>query len=258
MPASQGNRHFKKTLLTELDLMHEAANACQLKRNFSDNDSLYIPKVYWEYTKDNILTTERKHSVNIREVERLQHLGVDLKYLAEKGVELFFTQVLRDSFFHADMHPGNLFVDATNPQYPGYIAVDFGIMGSLNDDDQRYIAENLHAFFKRDYRRVAELHIESGWLPEDTRVEEFEAAIRAVSEPIFAKPLKDISFGKLLLRLFQTAHKFKVVIQPQLIRLQKTLLNIESLGRQLYPDLNLWETANPFIENWLKQKMSPK
>ncbi|WP_347258377.1 ubiquinone biosynthesis regulatory protein kinase UbiB [Methylocaldum sp.] len=245
---------FEKTILDELDLVREAANAAEMRRRFEDSEILYIPKIYWPYTRRQVLVMERISGIPVSDVETLKREGVDFKLLAERGVEIFFTQVLRDSFFHADMHPGNIFV--TPPAQ--YIAVDFGIVGSISREDKRYVAENLLAFFNRDYRRVAEMHIESGWIPKTTRVEEFESAVRAVSEPIFEKPLKDISYGHLLLRLFQVARRFDMEVQPQLVLLQKTLLNIEGLGRDLYPDLDLWQTAKPFLERWFKDEMGPK
>lgn len=245
---------FEKTILDELDLVREAANAAEMRRRFEDSEILYIPKVHWPYTRRQVLVMERISGIPVGDVETLKREGVDFKLLAERGVEIFFTQVLRDSFFHADMHPGNIFV--TPPAQ--YIAVDFGIVGSISREDKRYVAENLLGFFNRDYRRVAEMHIESGWIPKTTRVEEFESAVRAVSEPIFEKPLKDISYGHLLLRLFQVARRFDMEVQPQLVLLQKTLLNIEGLGRDLYPDLDLWQTAKPFLERWFKDEMGPK
>jgi ubiquinone biosynthesis protein len=247
---------FERTLIDELDFLREAANASQLRRNFLSSVSLYVPEIIWEYTRNNVMVMERISGVPISNIAELNHLGVNLKKLAERGVEIFFTQVFRDSFFHADMHPGNIFVAKDKPLEPQYIAVDFGIMGSLSPTDQHYLAENFLGFFHRDYRRVAILHIESGWVPATTRVEEFESAIRCVCEPIFERPLKDISFAQLLIRLFQTASRFHMEVQPQLLLLQKTLLNIEGLGRQLYPDLDLWDTAKPFLERWIKQKYS--
>lgn len=245
---------FKKTILDELDLVREASNASEIRRRFENSEMLYIPRVYWEYTRRNIMVMERINGIPVGDVARLRREGIDLKLLAERGVEIFFTQVFRDNFFHADMHPGNIFVA------PGakYIAVDFGIVGSISKADQHYVAENFLAFFKRDYRRVAEMHVESGWVPQHTRVEEFESAIRSVCEPIFEKPLKEISYGHLLLRLFQVARRFDMEVQPQLVLLQKTLLNIEGLGRDLYPDLDLWQTAKPFLENWFKQQVGPQ
>ena len=242
---------YEKTILDELDLLREAANASQLRRNFQDSPLLYVPEVYWPFCRRQVMVMERIYGIPISDVEELKRQGVDLKKLAERGVEIFFTQVFSHSFFHADMHPGNIFVSPEGR----YIAVDFGIMGTLSPVDQRYLAENFVAFFKRDYRRVAELHVQSGWVPAGTRVEEFESAIRTVCEPIFERPLKDISFGQLLLRLFQTARRFHMEVQPQLVLLQKTLLNIEGLGRDLYPDLDLWQTAKPFLECWMSEQI---
>ncbi len=244
---------FEKTILDELDLVREAANAADIRRRFENSEILYIPKVYFDYTRRDVLVMERISGIPVGDVAQLRREGVDLKLLAERGVEIFFTQVLRDSLFHADMHPGNIFAtpDAR------YIAVDFGIVGSISNEDKLYIADNFRAFFNRDYRRVAELHIESGWIPGDTRVVEFESAIRAVCEPIFERPLKDISYGQVLLRLFQVARRYNMEVQPQLVLLQKTLLNIEGLGRDLYPDLDLWQTAKPFIEGWFRQEIGP-
>ncbi|MCP1673344.1 ubiquinone biosynthesis protein [Natronocella acetinitrilica] len=246
---------FEKSLIDELDLLREAANASQLRRNFRDSELLYIPDVMFDYTSRRVMVMERISGVPVSHVDRLRELGVDLRLLAERGVEIFFTQVFRDSFFHADMHPGNIFVEVSRPDDPRYIAVDFGIVGSLGPFDHRYLAQNFLAFFNRDYRRVAELHVESGWVPPETRVEEFEAAIRTVCEPIFERPLKDISFGAVLLRLFETGRRFDMEIQPQLVLLQKTLLNIEGLGRQLYPELDLWRTAKPYMEHWMQKQV---
>ncbi len=248
---------YDATIHDELDLQREAANASQLRRNFENSSLIYIPFIDWDYTRKSVLVMERIHGVPIADTETLKDAGVNMKVLAEKGVEIFFTQVFRDSFFHADMHPGNIFVDITNPADPKYIAIDFGIVGTLAPDDQSYLARNLLAFFRRDYRQVAQLHIQSGWVPPDTRVNEFEAAIRTVCEPIFERPLKDISFGHFLLRLFQTARRFNMEVQPQLVLLQKTLLNVEGLGRQLYPELDLWSTAQPFLEDWMRQRIGP-
>ena len=245
---------FEKTLFDELDLVREGTNATKLRDNFKDSDALYVPEIHWQFTRQKVLVMERIYGVPVGEIEELKEKNANFKLLAERGVEIFFTQVFRDNFFHADMHPGNIFVDLPDK----YIAVDFGIVGTLTLSDQRYLAENLLAFFNRDYRRVADMHIESGWVPFDTSVEEFESAIRSVCDPIFDKPLKDISFGLLLLRLFQTARRFDMVVQPQLILLQKTLLNIEGLGRQLYPELDLWSTAKPFLEDWFHERMGPK
>ena len=245
---------YDKTIHDELDLLREAANAAQLRRNFADGKLLYVPEVYWDFTRENVMVQERIYGIPVDRVDELIANGVDLKALGERGVEIFFTQVFRDNFFHADMHPGNIFVrpDGT------YIGVDFGIMGTLTSADQRYLAENLLAFFHRDYRKVAELHVESGWVPRETRVEDFEAAIRTVSEPIWEKPISEISFGHFLLRLFQTARRFNMEVQPQLVLLQKTLLNIEGLGRMLYPQLDLWSTAKPFMERWVSEQVGPK
>lgn len=249
---------FENTILNELDLMREAANASQLRRNFLNSPLLHVPEIYWPYARNKILVMERIHGIPISHIESLKERNFDLKKLAERGVEIFFTQVFRDCFFHADMHPGNIFVAEDNPNNPQYIAVDFGIMGSLSPKDQRYLAENFLAFFNRDYRRVAILHIESGWVPPQTRIEHLEAAIRTVCEPIFEKPLAEISAGQMLLRLFQTAGRFNMEIQPQLMLLQKTLLNIEGLGRDLYPQLNLWDTAKPYIERWMQTQIGPR
>lgn len=248
---------YERTIYDELDLQREAANASQLRRNFLNSSLIYIPEIYWDYTHKKVLVMERIQGIPVADIDALKAANVNLKYLAETGVEIFFTQVFRDSFFHADMHPGNIFVDTTTPDKPKYIAIDFGIVGTLTPEDQNYLARNLLAFFKRDYKQVAELHISSGWVPEDTRVDEFESAIRTVCEPIFERPLKDISFGQFLLRLFQTARRFNMEVQPQLVLLQKTLLNIEGLGRQLYPDLDLWNTAKPYLENWMKERIAP-
>ncbi len=245
---------FEKTILDELDLVREAANAAEIRRHFEASELLYIPRIHWPLTRRQVLVMERIYGIPVSDVERLKRENVDLKLLAERGVEIFFTQVFRDNFFHADMHPGNIFV-APGAQY---IAVDFGIVGSLSASDQQYIGESLRAFFSRDYRRVAEMHVASGWVPRETRVEELESAVRSVCEPIFEKPLKEISYGHLLLRLFQVARRFDMEVQPQLVLLQKTLLNIEGLGRELYPDLDLWQTAKPFLEKWFKQRMGPR
>lgn len=249
---------FEACLNDELDLLREAGNASQLRRNFLNSDLLYIPKIYWQNTNSKVLIMERIYGIPISDVHTLKKQGINLKKLAERGVMIFFTQVFRDCFFHADMHPGNIFVSPKHKDNPQYLGVDFGIMGSLSPNDQHYLAENLLAFFKRDYRRVAQLHIESGWIAPDTRINEFEAAIRTVCEPIFERPLKEISFGQLLLRLFQTARRFNMEVQPQLLLLQKTLFNVEGLGRQLYPDLDLWNTAKPFFEQWLKKQLGPR
>ncbi|GFM80796.1 putative protein kinase UbiB [Pseudomonas cichorii] len=249
---------YEKTIYDELDLLREAANSSQLRRNFEGSDLLYVPQVYWDWCRPKVLVMERIYGVQVTDLATLADQRTDMKLLAERGVEIFFTQVFRDSFFHADMHPGNIFVSTVNPWRPQYIAIDCGIVGSLTPQDQDYLARNLFAFFKRDYRRVAQLHIDSGWVPAETKLNEFEAAIRTVCEPIFEKPLKDISFGQVLMRLFQTARRFNMEVQPQLVLLQKTLLNIEGLGRQLYPDLDLWTTAQPFLERWMRERVSPK
>jgi ubiquinone biosynthesis protein len=249
---------YEKTIYDELDLLREAANSSQLRRNFEGSEMLYVPQVYWDWCRPKVLVMERIYGVQVTDLATLADQRTDMKMLAERGVELFFTQVFRDSFFHADMHPGNIFVSTVKPWSPMYIAIDCGIVGSLTPEDQDYLARNLFAFFKRDYRRVAQLHIDSGWVPAETKLNEFEAAIRTVCEPIFEKPLKDISFGQVLMRLFQTARRFNMEVQPQLVLLQKTLLNIEGLGRQLYPDLDLWSTAQPFLERWMRERVSPK
>jgi len=252
-------REFEKTLTNELDLMREAANASQLRRNFRDSTVLYVPQVEWEHTRRNVMVMERISGIPVSNRAALVEAGVDLKWLAEAGVETFFTMVFRDSFFHADMHPGNIFISPPHDKEPPrFMLIDFGIMSSLSEYDQRYLAENFLAFLDKDYQRVAELHVESGWVPADTRVDEFEFAIRAVCEPLFDRPLKDISFGTLLLRLFQTARRFNMVILPQLLLLQKTLVNIEGLGRELYPELNLWEAARAPMERWMSNRMGIK
>ncbi|MFF7707541.1 ubiquinone biosynthesis regulatory protein kinase UbiB [Pseudomonas sp. NPDC007930] len=249
---------YEKTIYDELDLLREAANASQLRRNFEGSTLLYVPQIYWDWCRPKVLVMERIYGVPVTDLATLADQRTDMKLLAERGVEIFFTQVFRDSFFHADMHPGNIFVSTVTPWDPQYIAIDCGIVGSLTPEDQDYLARNLFAFFKRDYRRVAQLHIDSGWVPAQTKLNEFEAAIRTVCEPIFEKPLKDISFGQVLMRLFQTARRFNMEVQPQLVLLQKTLLNIEGLGRQLYPDLDLWSTAQPYLERWMRERVSPK
>jgi ubiquinone biosynthesis protein len=247
-------RDYEATLFDELDLYKEAANTSQLKRNFKDSPLLFVPTIYWPYTRRHVMVQERIRGVPVADLETLIARGTNLKKLAERGVEIFFTQVFRDNFFHADMHPGNIFVNCDDPEDPQYIAIDCGIVGSLTREDQDYLARNLLAFFHQDYYEVAALHIESGWVGENTRANEFAAAIRTVCEPILEKPLKDISFGQVLLGLFQTARRFNMEVQPQLVLLQKTLLNIEGLGRQLYPDLDLWSTAKPYLEKWMKER----
>ncbi|MFA5170872.1 MAG: ubiquinone biosynthesis regulatory protein kinase UbiB [Sulfuriferula sp.] len=241
---------FRKTLTDELDLMREASNCSQLRRNFEHSALLIVPEVYWDYCEAGVMVMERMKGVPISQTAKLREMGVNIPKLAQDGVEIFFTQVFRDAFFHADMHPGNIQV---NPQGQ-YIALDFGIMGTLTEVDKNYLAQNFLAFFQRDYRAVAQAHVDAGWTPADTRVDEFEAAIRAVCEPIFDRPLKEISFGKVLLRLFQTSRRFNMEIQPQLVLLQKTLLNIEGLGRDLDPDLDLWKTGKPFLESWMNEQ----
>lgn len=247
-------RDYEATLFDELDLYKEAANTSQLKRNFKDSPLLFVPTIYWPYTRRHVMVQERIRGIPVADMDALIARGTNLKKLAERGVELFFTQVFRDNFFHADMHPGNIFVNCDNPEDPQYIAIDCGIVGSLTREDQDYLARNLLAFFHQDYYEVAALHIESGWVSENTRANEFAAAIRTVCEPILEKPLKDISFGQVLLGLFQTARRFNMEVQPQLVLLQKTLLNIEGLGRQLHPELDLWSTAKPYLERWMKER----
>ncbi|WP_110666900.1 ubiquinone biosynthesis regulatory protein kinase UbiB [Salinicola halophilus] len=249
---------YEATLFDELDLNKEAANTSQLKRNFKDSPLLYVPSIDWSLTHRQVMAQERIDGIPVADIEALKAHGINLKKLAERGVEIFFTQVFRDNFFHADMHPGNIFVSRDNPEDPQYIAIDCGIVGSLTREDQDYLARNLLAFFHQDYYEVAVLHIESGWVGEGTRANEFASAIRAVCEPILEKPLKDISFGQVLLGLFQTARRFNMEVQPQLVLLQKTLLNIEGLGRQLYPDLDLWSTARPYLETWMRERAGPQ
>ncbi|MEM7083095.1 MAG: ubiquinone biosynthesis regulatory protein kinase UbiB [Pseudomonadota bacterium] len=249
---------YSRTIRDELDFMREAANGAQLKRNWADHHILELPDIYWDYCHPNVMVMERVYGVPVSDVESLNAAGVNMKTLAARGVEIFFTQVFKHNFFHADMHPGNIFVNVTDPEDPRYVSIDFGIVGTLDLSDQRYLAANLLAFFHRDYRKVSQLHVDSGWVPAGTRVDEFESAIRTVCEPIFDKPLKDISFGQFLVRLFSTARRFNMEVQPQLVLLQKTLLNIEGLGRQLYPELDLWETAKPFLEDWMAEKTSGK
>ncbi|MBD8454236.1 ubiquinone biosynthesis regulatory protein kinase UbiB [Serratia rubidaea] len=248
-------REYEKTLLDELNLLREAANAIQLRRNFDGSPMLYVPEVYSDYCRESLLVMERIYGIPVSDIPTLEAQGTNMKLLAERGVQVFFTQVFRDSFFHADMHPGNIFVSYEHPEDPRYIGIDCGIVGSLNKDDKRYLAENFIAFFNRDYRKVAELHVDSGWVPRDTNVEDFEFAIRTVCEPIFEKPLAEISFGNALLNLFNTARRFNMEVQPQLVLLQKTLLYVEGLGRQLYPQLDLWTTAKPFLESWLRDQV---
>ena len=256
--ASEVIDQFEQTLHDELDLQREAANASQIKRNFAGSDLIYIPTIYWQYTSRDILVQERVYGLPVSDVNAIKSSGINCQELARVGVEIFFTQVFRDSFFHADMHGGNIFVDPDRLQQPRYLAVDFGIVGSLTRQDQSYLARILLAFFEQDYRAIAQLHVDCGWLPKDTPVHEFEGAVRAVSEPIFAKPLAEISFAQVLLGLFQTARRFNMQVQPQLVLLQKTLFNIEGLGRQLYPQLDLWQVAQPVLKRWYREQVSPK
>jgi ubiquinone biosynthesis protein len=249
-------REYEKTIIDELDLMREASNAAQLRRNFAGNELLHVPAVHWDYCRPEAMVMERIRGVIINDLDELRRRGANIPRLAENGVTIFFTQVLRHNFFHADMHPGNIFVQLDDPEHPKYCAVDFGIMGTLTARDQHYLAENFLAFFERDWNRVAQLHVDSGWVPADTRVDELETAVRTVCEPIFNKPLSEISFGQVLLRLFEVARRFQMKVQPQLILLQKTLLQIEGLGRQLYPDLDLWKTAQPILREWAADRLS--
>ena len=251
-------KEYEKTIINELDLMREAASASQLRYNFNNSRMLYIPRVYWDYCSHNVMVMERVYGIPVNDVERLRASGINLKKLAETGVEIFFTQVFRDNFFHADMHPGNIMVEDASPENPRYLGVDFGIVGTLAVADQYYLAANFLAFFNHDYRRVAELHIRSGWVPKGTREDELESAVRTVCEPIFQQPLSRISFGLLLMRLLRVARQFNMEVQPQLVLLQKTLLNIEGLGRQIYPELDLWDTAKPFLERWVAEYRSPR
>ncbi|OEE75562.1 ubiquinone biosynthesis regulatory protein kinase UbiB [Vibrio genomosp. F6] len=251
-------REYEKTLIDELDLRREAANAIQLRRNFEGSEELYVPEVISDLSSEHLMVSERIYGIQVSDIASLEANGTNMKLLAERGVSVFFTQVFRDSFFHADMHPGNVFVNPEHPENPQWIGLDCGIVGTLNSEDKRYLAENFLAFFNRDYRRVAELHVDSGWVPADTNIDEFEFAIRIVCEPIFAKPLCEISFGHVLLNLFNTARRFNMEVQPQLVLLQKTLLYVEGLGRQLYPQLDLWETAKPFLEKWMANQVGPQ
>ncbi len=248
---------YENTIIDELDLMREAANAAQLKRNFAGSDMLYVPDVYWDFCRPEVLVQERIYGIPISDMDALRESGANIQLLAENGVEIFFTQVFRHNFFHADMHPGNIFVIATDPEKPKYAAVDFGIVGTLSPSDQNYLAENFLAFFDRDYHRIAQLHLESGWVPEGTRVDQLESAVRTVCEPIFNKPLAEISFAQVLMRLFRVAKRFDVEIQPQMILLHKTLFNIEGLGRELYPQLDLWKTAHPVLKQWMNEQVGP-
>jgi len=251
-------REYEKTILDELDLTREAANASQIRRNFAGSTLLYVPEVYWDYCRKNVMVMERVHGVLINNVEELKRRGANIKRLAENGVEIFFTQAFRHNFFHADMHPGNIFVLLDDPEHPRYAAVDFGIVGSLAPRDQHYLAENFSAFFAHDYRRIAQLHLDAGWIPPHVRVDELEAAVRTVCEPIANKPLKEISFGQVLISLFEAAQRFDAQMQPQLMLIQKTLLQIEGVGRQLYPELDLWKTAQPLLKQWAEERWKPR
>jgi ubiquinone biosynthesis protein len=246
---------YEKTIFDELDLMREGANTAQLKRNFADSDLLYVPEVYWDFCRPQVLVQERIYGTPISDMETLLAAGTNIQKLAENGVEIFFTQVFRHNFFHADMHPGNIFVQIEDPEHPKYVAVDFGIVGTLSPSDQKYLAGNFLAFFDRDYHKIAKLHLDSGWVPPETRIDELESAVRTVCEPIFNKPLSQISFAQVMIGLFATARRFNMEIQPQLMLLQKTLFNIEGLGRQLYPDLDLWKTAHPILRRWMDEQV---
>ncbi len=249
---------YDHTIHNELNLINEASNGVVFRNNFKDSDLLYVPEIYWDYTRKNVLVLERISGIPIRDVERMRAINMDMHKLAEHAVEIFYTQLFSHNFFHADMHPGNIFVSPENPAYPQFITIDFGIVGSLTEEDLAYIGENMLAFFQSDFRRVAQLHVDSGWVPPDTRVSDLEAAIRSVCGPIFEKPLAEISFGTVLLQLFQTARRFEMEVQPQLVLLQKTLLNIEGLGRTLYPELDLWATGKPHLEKWVLEHRGPK
>jgi ubiquinone biosynthesis protein len=249
---------YERTIIDELDLMREAANAAQLKRNFGASDMLYVPDIYWDYCRPEVLVQERIYGIPISDMDALRKSGANIQVLAENGVEIFFTQVFRHNFFHADMHPGNIFVIATDPDKPKYAAVDFGIVGTLSPEDRYYLANNFLAFFDRDYHRIAKLHIDSGWVPEGTRIDQLETAVRTVCEPIFNKPLSEISFAQVLMRLFRVAQRFNVEVQPQMILLHKTLFNIEGLGRELYPQLDLWKTAHPVLKRWMNDQIGPR
>lgn len=249
---------YEKTIIDELDLMREAANTVQLKRNFEGSDLLYVPEVYYDYCRPGVLVQERINGIPISDMDALRASGANIKVLAENGVEIFFTQVFKHNFFHADMHPGNIFVTVDDPEKPRYAAVDFGIVGTLDPRDQQYLAGNFLAFFDRDYHQIAKLHIDSGWVPAETRIDELESAVRSVCDPIFNKPLSEISFAQVMISLFETARRFNMEIQPQLILLQKTLFNIEGLGRQLYPELDLWKTAHPILRQWMEDRIGPR
>ena len=249
---------YEKTVIDELDLMREGGNAAQLRRNFQDSDMLYVPEIYWDFCRSEILVQERVYGIPISDMEALRAAGTNIQVLAENGVEIFFSQVFRHNFFHADMHPGNIFVIVDDPERPKYAAVDFGIVGTLSPSDQQYLAGNFLAFFDRDYYKIAKLHLDSGWVPPDTRIDELETAVRTVCEPIFNKPLAEISFAQVLIRLFRIAQRFNMEIQPQLLLLHKTLLNIEGLGRELYPELDLWKTAQPVLRQWMDEQVGPR
>jgi len=246
-------QEYENTIRDELDLRIEAANGGRMGANFEDSDLIYVPRIYWDYTQKNVLVMERIYGTSIREIDTLKEKGYDLEQLANDGVNTFFKQAFEDNFFHADMHAGNIFVCNKGK----WIAIDFGIMGTLDEQDKQYLGEMLLGFFNRDYKTIAQAHLRAGWIPPNTRVAEFELAVRVVCEPIFAKPISEISFGNVLMQLFQTVRRFEMPVQPQLVLLYKTLLNIEGLGRQLYPDLNLWDTAKPFLEQWMKKQLSP-
>ncbi|NCF24940.1 MAG: ubiquinone biosynthesis regulatory protein kinase UbiB, partial [Gammaproteobacteria bacterium] len=249
---------YEETIIDELDLMREAGNAAQLKRNFEDSEMLHVPEIYWDYCRPEVLVQERIHGIPISDMEALKAAGTNIEKLAENGVEIFFTQVFRHNFFHADMHPGNIFVNVEDPENPKYAAVDFGIVGTLNPEDKQYLAENFLAFFERDYYRIAKLHLDSGWVPDDARIDQLETAVRTVCEPIFNKPLSEISFAQVLMRLFRVAQRFNVEIQPQLILLHKTLFNIEGLGRELYPELDIFKTARPVLKQWMDEQVGAR
>jgi ubiquinone biosynthesis protein len=249
---------YEQTIIDELDLMREAGNAAQLKRNFEGSEMLYVPEVYWDFCRPEVLVQERIHGIPISDMDALRAAGTNIEKLAENGVEIFFTQVFRHNFFHADMHPGNIFVNVEDPENPKYAAVDFGIVGTLNPEDKQYLAENFLAFFERDYYRIAKLHLDSGWVPDDARIDQLEAAVRTVCEPIFNKPLAEISFAQVLMRLFRVAQRFNVEIQPQLILLHKTLFNIEGLGRELYPELDIFKTAKPVLKQWMDEQVGAR
>jgi len=249
---------YEQTILDELDLMREAGNAAQLKRNFEGSDMLHVPEIYWDYCRPEVLVQERIHGIPISDMDALRAAGTNIEKLAENGVEIFFTQVFRHNFFHADMHPGNIFVNVEDPENPKYAAVDFGIVGTLNPEDKQYLAENFLAFFERDYYRIAKLHLDSGWVPDDARIDQLETAVRTVCEPIFNKPLSEISFAQVLMRLFRVAQRFNVEIQPQLILLHKTLFNIEGLGRELYPELDIFKTARPVLRQWMDEQVGAR